>query len=121
MALKTKSIQKKRSAKDGLRICVMRRPGEFDDWDMWIPKLSPSNELLNQYVYEGLSWEDMQRKFHTQVIKKQTRLLEWLIETAQNQDVTLLCFEETADKCHRKLIAEYCKSQSNGTLKIVLK
>lgn len=107
--LKTKSIQSKMLKNDGLRICVMRRPGEYENWDMWIPKLSPSHELLNAYKYEGLSWDEMTRRFSKEVLKKQKRLIEWLAKLALKQEVTLLCWEEIADKCHRKLLAEACQ------------
>ncbi len=109
MALFTKSIQQPSHPNDGLRVCIMRRPGEYEDWDFWMPKLSPSHDLLNAYKYEGLSWEDLQTRFQTEVLGVQTRLLKFLTQTAQQQNVTLLCWEETADKCHRRLVAEACQ------------
>lgn len=109
MALKTKSIQKKASKTDGLRICIMRRPGETDtDWDLWLPRLSPPTELLDAYKYGGLEWEAFCTRFKKEVIKKHKKLCVFLAELARTQDVTLLCWEETPDKCHRKLVLEEC-------------
>lgn len=107
--LKTKSIQNRTLKSDGLRICVMRRPGEFENWDMWMPKLSPSHELLNAYKYENLSWEEMTKRFSKEVLKKQKHLIWWLAKLALKQEVTLLCWEETANRCHRKLLVEACQ------------
>lgn len=87
----------------------MRRPGEDDDWDMWMPKLSPSHELLNKYKYENLSWNEMSRLFKKEVLQKQKFLISWIGKLAMEQTVTLLCWEETPDFCHRKLVAESCK------------
>jgi len=106
--LKTKSIQKRKFKTDGLRICVMRRPGEYEDWDIWMPKLSPSHDLLNAYKYENLSWPNLTKRFTKEVLNKQKHLIKWLAQLALHQDVTLLCWEEKADHCHRKLIVEAC-------------
>jgi len=109
MALFTKSIQATPSEQDGLRICIMRRPGENEDWDLWVPKLSPSHELLNAYKYEGLTWQDFQPRFQKEVIEAQSDLLKLVVEIAQTRNVTLLCWEETPDQCHRSLIAQECQ------------
>lgn len=118
--LKTKSIQSRALKSDGLRICIMRRPGEYENWDIWMPKLSPSHELLNAYKHENLSWDKMIKRFSKEVLKKQKRLIVWLSQLALEQTVTLLCWEETAERCHRKLIAEACQKEQKQ-LKIILK
>lgn len=109
MLLRTKSIQAKTELSDGLRICVMRRPGEFDNWDMWIPKLAPSTELLNAYKYEDLPWEQLVERYTKEVLNTQEELLGKLVALLESGTVTLLCWEETADFCHRKLLADACK------------
>lgn len=110
--LKTKSIQRRKLNTDGIRICIMRRPGEYEDWDMWMPKLSPSHELLNQYKYENLSWAEMSKRFRKEVLQKQKFLIKWLSRLAMEQTVTLLCWEEAPHCCHRKLIAEACQKEN---------
>lgn len=119
MSLRTKSIQKRALKEDGIRVCIMRRPGENVDWDLWLPKLSPSNELLNAYKYEGLSWEDFKKKFNQQVIKKQRKMIELVAAMAEKNEVTLLCWEKEPDHCHRSLIENECRklmSKSNSDL-----
>lgn len=107
--LQTKSIQKRKLKNDGIRICIMRRPGENQDWDLWMPKLAPSHELLNKYKYENLSWIDFSKSFKKEVVRKQKKLIMWLCEASRDRNVTLLCWEEDPSNCHRKIIAESCK------------
>lgn len=49
MALYTKSAQLPASEHDGIRICIMRKPGSTVQWDIWMPTLAPSLALLDAY------------------------------------------------------------------------
>lgn len=109
MPLFTKSIQKPVSKKDGIRVCVMRRPKEEMKWDIFMPTLSPSNELLNDYLYKGITWDEYIERFEKEVFVNQNESLQILIEMAKNRSVTILCWEKTPEKCHRRLLAERCK------------
>ena len=121
MALFTKSIQKKPNKKDGIRICIMRRP-DFDtaQFDLWMPVLSPSHQLLTDIHKKIIDKPEYNRRFHNEVIIGQAKFIKLLTEIALKQDVTILCWEETSEKCHRKLVAEECK-KINPKLLISLK
>jgi uncharacterized protein YeaO (DUF488 family) len=120
MSLFTKSIQEPVSKKDGVRICVMRRPKEDAKWDILMPNLSPSNKLLSDYLYEGITWDEYVERFEKEIFEGQKEALEILIEMAKNRDVTILCWEETPEKCHRRLVAEQCK-KLESKLEVVIK
>ncbi len=112
MFLQGKSVQKKISKTDGIRICIMRTPEEGSEWDLWIPKLSPPLPLLMAYKNEGMTWENFQKEFQKQVIKKQGKLLKMVVELAEKTPVTLLCIEEKGDFCHRSLVLAACHKLS---------
>lgn len=118
--LKTKSIQDTVEKKDGIRVCIMRRPDSWAKFDIWFPVLAPSNKLLTEYHKKKLNWQDFEKKFKQDVIKKQKKYLGLLVEIALKRKITILCWEKTPEYCHRRLVVEECKKM-NKKLKIILK
>lgn len=118
--IRTKSIQTKKSPEDGIRICIMRRPGAGADFDIWMPVLAPSHELLDNYREHKINWIQYEKRFNKEVVSGQKKYLKILIELARKSTVTLLCWEKKPDKCHRRLIAEACQKLSSN-IKIVIK
>ncbi|MEX1052459.1 MAG: DUF488 domain-containing protein [Patescibacteria group bacterium] len=105
--LASKSIIKRPTKSDGLRVCVMRRIKPNYKFDIWIPKLSPSTKLLDDYVVnKKLTWEEFSKKFKKQVLQKNNDLLQMLYGISTKRKITLLCFEVNDKKCHRSLIIE---------------
>lgn len=105
--LATKSIQEPVSQVDGIRICIMRRIKPEFEFDMWMQPLSPSTELLKQYHDNEVSWDEFKQILTREMLEKQTKFLDIIANIAKTHDVTLLCWEETPEKCHRKLVAEW--------------
>lgn len=122
MRLYTKSIQKMKSKKDGIRICIMRRPGKFNDqhFDIWMPVLAPSHKLLDNIHKGNINWKQYVKRFEKQVLKKQKKYINFICNWAQKTDITLLCWEKSPKKCHRRLVAEECK-KINPKLKVKIK
>lgn len=120
MTLFTKSIQAKKSKNDGIRVCIMRRPNKEAKFDIWAPILAPSNKLLNDIQKRKIDWHQYVFRFKKEVLEKQRNFLEILSEIALKYNVTILCWEKTAKKCHRQLVAEECK-KINPNLKVILK
>jgi len=110
MPLFTKSIQEKKKKNDGIRVCIMRRPGSEDDWDIWMPTLAPSHQLLTAYHQEEVDWEEFCVRFNEEVLRNQRRHLDLLIWMAKKETITILCWEDTPEFCHRRLVAEKCRS-----------
>lgn len=113
IVLRTKSIREKDSPMDGTRICVMRSynpekhpeyyPVHEHDID-----LSPSPELLKDYK-AGLSWEGYVERFTKETLVPQAEKIKGLAKRALTEDITLLCYEDSPDFCHRRLDAYACK------------
>lgn len=104
--LKTKSIQLPKSKSDGIRICIMRRPDEGLDWDIWIPHLAPSHALLTKYHNGEVSWSRFVEIFSNEVLIRKAEYVDLVAELSQKRTITLLCWETSPEMCHRRLVAE---------------
>jgi len=98
----------------------MRRPGAEDDWDMWMPTLAPSHQLLTEYHQKKVNWKEFCERFNQEVLEDQRRYLELLIWMAKKETITILCWEDTPEFCHRRLLAEECR-QIDPDLKVIIK
>lgn len=104
--LRTKSIEKKVSKKDGLRVCVMRRIRPEYKFDIWMPVVSPSEKLLQKYVInKEISWEEFKPIFKRELLENKY-FVQILAALSQQKTVTLLCVEEDHSTCHRSIITE---------------
>lgn len=128
----TKSIIKEKG-KDEKRISVMSRHTKEDgitpderivkgvNFDEWRKEFAPPDVLVGSYYRKELSWEDFERKYleflRSEEIKPK---VESFAKRCTEETITLMCIEDTADRCHRRLLAEELqKYQPN--LKIVHK
>ncbi len=73
------------------------------------PLLAPTQEILDAYKKSKGSWSDYERSFNQLMGQRQ-------IELAIARDIfsvptVLLCSEPAADRCHRRLAAEYLQSK----------
>ena len=107
--IKTKSVYYDKPDKsDGTRILVMRlwpRPfsKEKAAIDEWHRELAPSRELLSDYNKYKIDWPAYEKRYLTEM-KEQGESIRALAERARHETMTLLCKEETDEKCHRRLL-----------------
>ena len=69
-----------------------------------LPRLSPTDELLDAYRGKRITWDEYVPIFNTLI---QRRLIHAAIPRDIIADSCLLCSEPTADRCHRRLVAEH--------------
>lgn len=105
-----------RTAKEGLRIGTVRRPprgvpkAEFaarDYYDVWLPMLSPSQELVTEArtASDARSWSRFERKFRAEMnAPDAARLLDLLAALSAQTDFSLGCYCEDEDRCHRSVL-----------------
>ncbi len=78
------------------------------------PDMAPSKELLNGYKDKSIPWREYEVLYNEILVKRNIiENIEWDIF----ENSVLLCAEPTADKCHRRLLAEYL-AQHNNEIKI---
>ncbi|MEX0848602.1 MAG: DUF488 family protein [Candidatus Dependentiae bacterium] len=120
MTLFSKSIQEPAHPDDGIRICIMRKPGQNTDWHIWMPILAPPLSLHKDYQSGVKNWAEYVPIFNEEVIKGQRDQLKLLVHMAKFTPITVLCWEETPEYCHRRLIAEEAKL-IDPTLAVVIR
>ena len=68
------------------------------------PVFAPTDEILDDY-HRDHDWDKYVERFN-KVIKERKFKDRFDKEYSQYKNVCLLCAEETAEKCHRRLVAE---------------
>jgi len=76
----------------------------------YLPFLAPTKDILNAYKKKEINWNEYELRF---ISLMKERKIEHKIDIEMFQNGCLLCSEEKADKCHRRLVAEYLKNHFN--------
>jgi uncharacterized protein (DUF488 family) len=71
------------------------------------PELAPTKEMLDAYKKNGGAWPTYEKEF---VNLMRSRHIEKARPDSIDQGC-LLCSEDTADHCHRRLVAEYLRDK----------
>jgi uncharacterized protein YeaO (DUF488 family) len=122
--IKTRSIQSDARKDDGLRVLATRFRGRglpASKYDVWMPALGPSEQLLKAMMGGAIDWRTFTKRYHdelymdgpiderSETIKNhgQKSTLRLLRALGARQNVTLLCHcVEDARECHRYLLAK---------------
>lgn len=117
--IKTRSVRSNIKKDDGLRILVTRFRGRglpTSQYDVWMPALGPSEQLLKAVLAGEIEWKTFAKKYREELFldgpiddrsdtiknhgqKSTLRLLKAL---GEQQNVTLMCHcDEDATQCHR--------------------
>ena len=72
------------------------------------PELAPTKEILDGYKKKNLTWPEYEERFARLVAERQ---VETLLVPGDLDHACLLCSEPKADKCHRRLVAEYLRGK----------
>jgi uncharacterized protein YeaO (DUF488 family) len=117
-----------RKPDEGLRLGTVRRPprgvpktqfAKLDYYDVWLPNLSPSQELVSFALRseDEPSWKTFERKFRAEMNKPDAaRLLDLLAALSHQTSFSLGCYCENEERCHRSMLkkllaergAEFC-------------
>lgn len=113
-----------RKANEGLRIGTVRRPprgvpkSEFakrDYYDVWLPTLSPTPDLVKQALasqHENSpaaekEWAAFVRKFRAEMNQHDaSHLLDLLAALSHTSDFAIGCYCEEENRCHRSVLRE---------------
>ncbi len=76
-----------------------------------MPELAPTREILDAYRKSKTGWPRCEREFVQLLDRRQ-------VETRIPRDLMhygcLLCSEQSPERCHRRLVAEYLLAKWNG-------
>ena len=122
MAIAIVRLGSAKKLNEGVRLGTVRRPprgvpkaqfAKLDYYDVWLPNLSPSQELVTFALrsQDERSWKAFERKFRAEMSKPDAaRVLDLLAALSHQTNFSLGCYCENEDRCHRsvlkKLLAE---------------
>ena len=75
------------------------------------PQLAPTKDILDDYKKKRIDWAEYERHFRQLM---ETRRPDERLMPSELDHACLLCSEPTAEHCHRRLVAEYLKTQWEG-------
>jgi len=81
-----------------------------------ITDFAPTKDLLSKWRKEEVNWEQY-TKIYLGLLKERSIIKKYGIKNFDNS--CFLCSEDTPEKCHRRLLAEYLKENSNEEVKII--
>jgi uncharacterized protein YeaO (DUF488 family) len=109
-----------RSPNEGLRLGTVRRPprgvpkadfAKRDFYDVWLPNLAPSEELLKQAQQaiqspdNARSWKTFERKYRAEMSRPDaSRLLDLLAALSHQSSFSLGCYCADENRCHRSIL-----------------
>ena len=126
--LKTKSVYTDAHETDGLRILATRFRGRgmsADRYDVWMPSLGPSEQLLENVMKGRITWAAFTKAFQAELFEDgpvdgrsktiknhgQKFTLRLIKRLAETDNVTLMCHcDEDAAQCHRHILRKLIES-----------
>ncbi|HYL35495.1 MAG TPA: DUF488 family protein [Bryobacteraceae bacterium] len=105
-----------RKTNEGLRLGAVRRPprgvpktdfAKLDFYDVWLPILSPSQELVTFALrsQDERRWKTFERKFRAEMNKPDAaRVLDLLAALSHQTNFSLGCYCEKEERCHRSVL-----------------
>lgn len=116
MAIAVVRLGSARKPGEGLRVGTVRRPprgvpktqfAKRDFYDVWLPALSPSQELVTFALHarDQRAWKTFERKFRTEMKQPDaSRLLDLLAALSHQTNFSLGCYCEDQSRCHRSVL-----------------
>ena len=119
MAIQVVRLGTPRVAGEGLRLGTVRRPprgvrkedyARLDYYDLWLPDLAPSAELVKLVLSEPFTpkrWETYVKRYRREMGKPSAqRLLALLAALSHQAELSIGCYCEDADRCHRSILRD---------------
>ncbi|AFM25935.1 DUF488 domain-containing protein [Desulfomonile tiedjei] len=118
MAIRVVRLGSPREPGEGLRIGTVRRPprgvpkSEFatrDFYDVWLPNLSPSPDLMKEArtAHDEASWAAFKKKFRSEMRESEaSKILDLLAALSHQTDMSIGCYCEDENRCHRSVLKE---------------
>jgi uncharacterized protein YeaO (DUF488 family) len=123
MSIRVVRLGTSRAAGEGLRIGTVRRPPRgvakerlaAEDWyDIWLPQLAPSSELVKQAqaATTAKDWERFVKKYRAEMsAPDNARLLTLLAALSRTTDLAVGCYCADETRCHRLLLRDLLAEQ----------
>ena len=124
MAVSIVQLGKPRRRDEGPRIGTVRRPPrgvpkarytEENWYDVWLPNLAPSAELMGQrgsIGEDGRGWSAFERRFRAELKQPdQAHLLDVLAALSHVTNFSIGCYCDDERRCHRSVLRSELKKR----------
>jgi uncharacterized protein YeaO (DUF488 family) len=108
-----------RAEEEGLRLGTVRRPprgvrkedySRLDYYDLWLPDLAPSAELVKLALSPPFTperWKTFVTRYRREMkAPSAQRFLELLAALSHQTDLSVGCYCENEDRCHRSVLRD---------------
>ena len=124
MSIKIVKLGSARQSDEGLRIGTVRRPprgikkteyAKLDFYDVWLPNLSPSEELLRKKLVkeDGTNWKAFEQRFRAELKQPdKSHLLDTLAALSHTANFSIGCYCSNEKLCHRSILRDELKKRS---------
>ena len=119
MAIRIVRLGTPRAKGEGLRLGTVRRPprgvpkADFarrDFYDVWLPELSPSADVVSNALSEDWTsarWRRFERTYRREMATPAARhLIELLAAMSKTSDFSVGCYCVDPSHCHRSILAD---------------
>jgi uncharacterized protein YeaO (DUF488 family) len=119
MAIRIVRLGTPRQSGEGPRLGTVRRPprgvrkedyGRRDFFDVWLPELAPTPELVKLALSKDLTpanWKTFATRYRREMSQPAARhLLEALALLSKTSDFSVGCYCEDETRCHRSILRE---------------
>ena len=128
MAIRIVRLGEARHDDEGVRIGTVRRPPRgvprerfaADDWyDVWLPALSPSPDLMTRGRQAGSpgEWQAFVRGFRKEMSQPDaSHLLDAFAALSHSADFSVGCYCEDESRCHRSVLRDLLASRGASVI-----
>jgi uncharacterized protein YeaO (DUF488 family) len=119
MAIRIVRLGTPRAEGEGLRLGTVRRPprgvrkedyARLDYYDLWLPDLAPSADLVKLALSPPFTperWERFAKAYRREMKEPSAqRFLSLLAALSHQTDLSVGCYCENADRCHRSILRD---------------
>jgi len=124
MAVRIVRLGSTRAVDEGLRIGTVRRPprgvpkheyGERDIYDVWLPLLAPSEDVLKEVrsqPNDDANWKRFKRQYMKEMkAPEPARVLDVLAALSHQTNFAVGCYCDNEARCHRSLLKELLRQR----------
>jgi len=84
-------------------------------FDVWLPSLAPSRQLLSRFLKAGMPVATFFRQYRTEMEGTEPRqVIRLLAEIAKRTPIAICCYCEDEARCHRSVLIELIRKANHS-------
>ena len=106
-------LNDRRRKGERLRVGAVRRPPrgkrkeDVDEYDVRLPELAPSSELLKKFKAGAISWDRFVQRYRSEMSRPERKyLIPLFAALSKVTDLSVGCYCRDETRCHRSVLRE---------------